>query len=1478
MNRVKSWHQTLIFAVFALIIYNILPTLIFYCKPLKQTVSQEMGMDVAKSVIERLQDLENHSLEWTRSYCKLLHIDPLSIELDKKNPQIITVHCAKREEAERLKRMILRAGSLIPFVPAQLTPLRDDTMEKSVSILRRVPSLSINPDQLHHAFSYTKKSKENNSFYSDLIRDRAITIGKEANRPSETGELFQSILASPSTEPPESQLLLFAQKINEQADLFRGLENIEERFCTFAIQHLPVEPSAALDHVQKALDTMRDRLKIKRAALEKDPSNEETLSLLKEKESNLTLARLYLKNHRAAFLQSKKTEKEPSLDAALKSFLYDKHPLQSPFFSELIVDAKQEQISLKLHPDLASLLSTWGKERADQLDQWIINELARIAQKTNESFSPQKDLYSTAFHTLPDAKSFLIFDLDTALDSQIHQTINYLKEHWHPKHPDLVREHFPIVDAKGYAKLPEWQKKLCLCVFAKNSNAPFEEEKCSGGSLYILARGLDRIIEQAKLSQTDNVQILDRDFSTLSDYLHSNGFFGSHIHLSSPEFRGDALFEHPRSFGNLLAATREDFQTRGSLRYAILEFADLEQRIIAENRIDTKIHEDLLKWRDDYSNAQAMGAPRLFDVPKPTHNAFWNNLILSWKKYFRGDEKKVLRWGLDLSGGKSVQIALRDQKNAMISEESDIKQGMNELFHRVNKMGVSEVSIRQLGQHIVLDFPGSQALRATELIQGSSMYFHVVNEKFASNHRDLKEASETFLQEIWNQALLSKKTDPLSINILAYKQLYGENTNGEQFAPRSPAARTLLEHGLRLQDPNEPTSSNEFDDSLSKVAILRSENNQTTQRAAPLLIVFANHALEGSQLSNIRSSYDPSKGNYLSFDVQGTSLNIKENKKNPRAQFYRWTSEYSKDNITGTTKENYSNGQGWRMAVLLNESVINAPTLHSPLKESAMISGSFTQTEVTQLVSDLKAGALSFTPQILSEKNVSPELGKTDRIKGITATCFAFLLVVIAMIAYYRFAGLIASAAVFVNLLILWATLQNLQATLSLAGIAGIILTVGMAVDANVLVFERIKEELAQGKKLSSAIAEGYQKALIAIVDSNVTTLIAGLILLHFDAGPIKGFAITLIIGIASSMFTALFMTRVYFNRWLAKKKDRVLHMADWIKSTSFNFLGWSKFAALTSLALILIGGTLFTLHRTTLFGMDFKGGYSLEFEVEPLNNDLSLRELVSNAFERQGASSQQFEVRELSATQLRVLFSTELEKKAQEVSSTPNSDMHNAPIRWILQALNQDGISLTEESLKEIDKNWTAISGQMSDTMRNNALIGLAIAFGCIFVYLAVRFEAAYATSALACLLHDVCATIGAIGLLHFFGLTIQIDLNTIAAIMTIIGYSLNDTIIIFDRIREEGMARKNSPLTDRINQSLNATLSRTSITSATTLLVLIALVCLGGSSIFNFSLVMTLGVLIGTFSSWFIASPLLLLFSQHSSPFEAHLVKKKL
>ncbi len=1395
----------LILAVAFLTIYNILPTLFFYAQPLKSSISPAAAEKVAAAIAQRVDSLEEQSIEWLSSYCNGLGIGLRKIAPAAGNFGLLTLDFSKSEEAEKFKRFFPRAGSLIAFAPQQLSLVSSEN-PKTILVQRKIDLRLEN----ERAFQYIPKFENGalSAQYRALLKGRASAVGDAALAPT----------ALPLDSDP---LLSFASSV---LDISKFYDNRPELAKRLAI------------HFSRSIDigALKESFAQKRDQLKQGSNSTEG----EKQELKLAAAELFLKKHAGLF-----TSPETLLERDFENRLeLGKH---HPFFYAIQLEPSKNAIHLHLHSDIASLLESEEEEK-HLIEQLLVDEAAKIAGLTNEKIVQTPFGYKIPLQEMEDVSGVLALKLDNLAKKNANHVLSAISSQWRPTHPDLAN--LPILTESEYAALPPQKKTLCLVVSAPTAEKSTLSPALQNQSIYVVFKGVNHILRTYEDSPKSAPALsFVKDFQSLAEILGRFGFvgyLGSSMGSSWKELSQDFLFEKKNYYDEILAATRENFKVFGSKKTAILELSDLEQRILTLNKIETQIHEDLVKWNDEYQSSKVSLNPAVrFDFPKPTRSVFWNNLKLNLAKMVRGDERKIIRWGLDLSGGKTVQIELRDQNNRVVKDESDIKQGINELFNRVNKMGVSDVSIRQMGHHVVLDFPGGQALSANDLVRASSMVFHIVNEKFGPWNQSLTAATERFLTEVWNEAVVSNKKDPENVQLIAFRHLHGEMP-GE-------AAKTLLENGLKLVNPKAPSTEQGFDETLSKIAIFREDVAHGWHRQShPLVIVFKNHALEGANLENIRANYDPSKGNFLSFEVRRGA---------PQQELYTWTSEFSKERILGTSREEISQGQGWRMAVLLNDRIISAPTLESALKDSASISGNFTQREVNQLASDLKAGSLTFTPHILSEKNVSPELGKTERMKGVGASLVALLLVIGAMLAYYRFAGIVASIAVLINLLIVWAVLQNLGASLSLAGIAGIILTVGMAVDANVLVFERMKEEFAHSGRIASAINAGYEKAFSAIVDSNVTTIIAALILLNFDAGPIKAFAISMIIGIASSMFTALFLTRFYFNGWLKNPRHTKLNMANWIRASNFNFLKKATAAFSIAAIIILAGGALLFAKRSTIFGMDFTGGYALPIETV----NAPYPEKIEQALQRAGASSSDFHLRKLQSNQYEILLGIGLEQPGKPFHGLPlEIERKNPRIDWVVNALGQAGIQLIASSEKALESNWTAMSGQMSDSMRNNAIIGLLLAFFGIFVYIAFRFEYKYAIAALLCLLHDVLITLGLIGLLHALKIPVLIDLNTIAALMTIIGYSLNDTIIIFDRIREDVRLYPNRPMREIVNRSLNATLSRTAITSGTTLLVLLALLFLGGASIFSFSLVMVIGILFGTLSSWFIACPLMLFF----------------
>ncbi len=1503
MEKQKRWQFYLIVAVLVLTLYNIFPTILYYSKPLKSTIDSKRAESVASAMITRVNSMEQASIAWLKSFSNLLGIKPSDISLRKDNPRLVDVTFKNAQDAKAFSRFLPAAGERIGFVPAQLNLYSADH-DNTVTVARQI-SVHLEQKDLNKLFNFSKKYDDNGqltSLYRDIVYDRTTQLGLGFGGPSKGAIQLAAIAEHPQDADYDDLVVSVAKDIANIDRTFGSDSAIAKRFFASYTQidapnakELPQQFIARSEKLTAKLNTQKEDIESNLKTQEEqgqliDSEQEYALSMLNSQIRALKNANEIISKNNDAFKAGKTPLTEKMLQDALISSaktintgdqlqtisLEGRHPL----FQELTIDWSNDRILTKLYADVQSIRDSQGKTETsafakDQLNHLVINDVARVSRLADETISPEDDQFAVNLSTITNSQSLLAFDLGFLAEKQSQQILEQISSSWQPQHSDFIRESFPVRDYDTFKEQSLQDQKLGLVVYAP---AHYEEAPPEGfrkDSIYVIVRGFETITQRYRdAAQSEDSQLLMSDIDQLASLMKKNGFiaYSGASYGIAPEFKNDLIFAMDDYYANLLSATRENFIVKGSKRFATLDFTDVEQRLQAMNKIDDSKQEDLVRWQEEYQAAQAdIDVTHHFLVPAPTKNVYWQNLKLSFVKYFRGDSDNVLKWGLDLSGGKTVRIGLRDQNNRPVTDPDDLKQAVNELYNRVNKLGVSERTIRIENENIILDFPGSQNLSAADLIKASAMYFHIVNEKFSPRNQTLKEAVSGFLQNIWNEAVVTNRKDIESINEIAWQHLGGEVGDLET-TPRSEYAKILYDNGLRLTNPRTSTISSEFNDSLSSIAMFGdSDSSQWENQANPLIIVFHNYALEGSSLTNVTVGYDPSKGNLLSFGVK-RSYEGHNSSGSPREDFYIWTSNFAEARIQGTPKEAYTQGRGWRMAVILNNRIVNAPSLNDALRDGGTISGRFSQREINQLAADLKAGSLSFTPKILSEHNVSPELGKEERSKGIMASVIALVLVIITMISYYRFAGLVASCAVTLNLLIMWGVLQNLDAALTLPGIAAIVLTIGMAVDANVLVFERIREEFAVSGRIASAIQAGYRKAFSAIVDSNITTIIAALILIQFDSGPIKGFAVTLIIGIVSSMFTALFLTRYFFAGWVQNPKNKSLTMSQMISNTKFDFIKQSKAAVIISVIVMVIGGYFFVTQRNTLFGMDFTGGYSLTMEVEEKPGNPSYRMEAINALLASGVFTNEFQVRELSKPdQLRVQLSVGMEEKGRPFYQMPEALTSgkfayefekNPRIVWLVNALQDHGLTIQKSQLESLDKQWTAMGSQFSDAMRNNAIIALSLALLSILIYITIRFEFKYAIAAVVALAHDVFITLGIFALFHRLGFHVQIDLQVIGAIMTIIGYSLNDTIIIFDRIREDIRVLRKMPFKDIVNHALNVTLGRTLMTSGTTLVVLITLVTLGGPSIFDFSLVMTIGVLIGTLSSLFVASPVMLYF----------------
>ncbi len=1512
MERQKRWQLYLIISVLLITLYNVLPTVFFYSKPLKEPVGLEQSHQVAGQIVDRIDVLEPQSVEWLESFAKLLQVHPNAITLRESDPRFIDVTFTNAADAQRFKAVLPEAGKRIPFLPAQLRLGKEVASDQGTTIVveRRI-GVHLDQTDIDQLFQFTTRFDAQGTptpLYKALVIDRVAHLAAAVGGTSPKAQEAELVAKGELTPEQQDVLLSFAQDIVDAKKALVGpTEAIFKRIAHTVSQTTNLPEGGMTKALAAQMQSVSTKISAKRQELSGkdgktaslDGETRERVALYDQQIAFLAQAATILQQNQADF---DAVQKPLTADAVAKSFEDGALPYnattrqqvidlggRNPYIQSIVVDWDANLISLVLYPDINTLVNTVpnSDEQAflkDKITSFLINDLARISQASDETLAPRPDGYAVNLSTLTDSHSLMAFNLGSLAKKESEQIQNLLAGSWNPKHPDLVRANFPIEGYEAFKKLPEQEQRLGLVVYAPVLSPEAPPEGFVTDGIYVIAKGLQDIIQKYRdVPSAEGAQALITDFNALVTVLEQRGFmhYPGNSWGIAPEYKHDYIFRLPNYYDALVKATREDFSVKGSKRFAVLDYTDVEQRILTLNRIEDKIHEDLLKWRDEYHTAQVDLDPvnRLF-VPAPTKNVFVDNFELSGRKYFRGDDSKILKWGLDLSGGKTVRIGLTDQNGRPVTKPEDLNQAVNELYTRINKMGVAERSIRVEGENIILDFPGSQGLSASELVKASTMTFHIVNEKFGppsrdarnNENKDLFNASDRFLQDVWNEAVVTNRKDIDSINSIAWKHLGGDMLGG-QIRPRSEQARLLYQNGLRLGNPDEKSVSGAFDDAVSSIAVRSGDDYNAWQGYThPLMFVFRNYALEGSSLSNVQVGYDPSEGNMLSFEVK-SSYDGQHRSGNPRDDFYAWTSQFAKEEVAGTSKEKYTNGSGWRMAVILNDRIISSPTLQAALSAQARITGRFTQREVNQLAADLKAGSLSFTPRILSEENISPDLGLEERTKGMVAFGIAILCVVIMMCGYYRFAGLVACVAVLFNLLIMWGVLQNIGAALTLPGIAGLVLTIGMAVDANVLVFERFREEFQISGRLGSALSAGYRKAFSAIVDSNLTTIIAALILTQFDSGPIKGFATVIIIGIASSMFTGLFMTRFFFAGWVQDPKHKNLTMSHWIGNTKIDFLSYAKTAFITFGVLCVASLYLLYAERNTIMGMDFTGGYSLTVELQEKKDVDSYRLLAKQALERQGIAAKDVQVKQLSRpNQIKIQIGMGVEEAGGVFHGLPlelsNEGKYeyqyekNPRIVWVTHALKEAGLEVRHADLDQLYNRWTVMSGQFSDAMRYNALWALCLALAAILIYITLRFEFKYAIAAVVGLVNDVIVSLGVLAVAHVMGFSVQIDLEIMGAVMAILGYSLNDIIIVFDRIREDVRVLRKMKFRDMVNHALNITLSRTLMTSSTTLVVLLCMLLFGGSSIFGFSLVMTVGVIVGTISSLFISSPIMLYF----------------
>ena len=558
------------------------------------------------------------------------------------------------------------------------------------------------------------------------------------------------------------------------------------------------------------------------------------------------------------------------------------------------------------------------------------------------------------------------------------------------------------------------------------------------------------------------------------------------------------------------------------------------------------------------------------------------------------------------------------------------------------------------------------------------------------------------------------------------------------------------------------------------------------------------------------------------------------------------------------TGDAFNNQTG--IAIVLDNKVYTAPGVSSgPISGGrSEITGTFTINETKDIANVLRAGKLPASAEIIQSEIVGPSLGQEAINSGFFSFMIAMAIVLLWMVFYYGKAGIFADIALLLNILLIFGVLVSLNAVLTLPGIAGIVLTIGMSVDANVLIFERIKEELAKGKGQSQAIADGFGNALSSILDANITTGLTALILFVFGSGPIKGFATTLLIGIVTSLFTAIFITRLLVD-WYVSGKGRKLDFStaltkNLFKNINIDFLAKRKIAYIVSSILVAIG--LFSLLTQGLQqGVDFIGGRSYTVRFEKMVNPSEIASELNTVF-GSGTNVKTYG----EANQIKITTPYKVDVEGIEVDSEIQNKLYTT-----LQKYLPDGTSFEDFTIGSGEKSIgilqsVKVGPTIADDIKKNAFLAIIGSLAVVFLYILFRFRRwQFSLGAVVAVFHDIMLVLGVFSIFgKLMPFNMEIDQAFIAAILTVIGYSLNDTVVVFDRIREI-IAEKGWKAGENTNLALNSTLSRTLNTSMTTLVVLLAIFIFGGESLRGFMFAMIIGIIVGTYSSLFIATPVM-------------------
>ena len=787
--------------------------------------------------------------------------------------------------------------------------------------------------------------------------------------------------------------------------------------------------------------------------------------------------------------------------------------------------------------------------------------------------------------------------------------------------------------------------------------------------------------------------------------------------------------------------------------------------------------------------------------------------------------------------------------------ESAISNSFNVLRNRIDRFGVTQPNIQKLGNsgRILVELPGvKEPERVRKLLQGTASLEFWATYDNAEIEGFLAEANSVLAEMLAVEETAPAAEAAQTEDVLAQELQQNEAEAEAEVAKQNPLFSVLQPSGAR---GNACIGYAHYADTakINKYLAMPQVRGIFPPEFKPMWSVKASKwagenifelvaikatsrdgkaPLDGGAVTDARVQYGNNGNPEVSMSMNAEGANT-------------WA-RMTKDNI------------GRQIAIVLDGMVYSYPTVQNEISGgSSQITGDFTVEESEDLANVLKSGKLPAPATIIQEQVVGPSLGAESINAGLISFVIAFLLVLIYMVLFYQGAGVVADIALLVNVLFLFGTLVSFGAVLTLPGIAGLVLTLGMAVDANVIIYERVKEELRAGKGLGKAVADGYSNAYSAIIDGQITTLLTGIVLFVFGSGPVQGFATTLIIGIITSILTSVFITRIIFDDRLAKGKNITFDnklTRNFLQNTHVDFIGKKKIAYIVSGTIIVLSlVSMFTKGFT--YGVEFTGGrtYVVRFDA-----DVTAEAVRAAAIEEFDGA---VEVKQFGGdSQMKITTQYKVEDESTDADAEVEGKLYNA-----LKGFFATELSFEEFTSTLDNPNGIISSDKVGPTIANditrNAIIAVVIALFVIFAYIAVRFKGwTWGLGGVTGLAHTALIVIGFFsifsGILPF---SLDIDQTFIAAILTIIGYAINDTVVIFDRIREYKELHPKADFRQNVNEALNSTLSRTMNTSLTTLVTMLAIAIFGGEVIRGLAVALIVGIVVGTYASIFIATPIM-------------------